>query len=888
MEIQAASPLFKASQNGQENVVTLLLDRGADIETKTNRGSTPLYLASQNGHENVVTLLLDRGADIETKENLGFTPLLIASQNGHENVVTLLLDRGADIETKTNRGFTPLSIASLNGHENVVTLLLDRGADIETKAIQGFTPLSIASLNGHENVVTLLLDRGADIETKTNRGFTPLSIASLNGHENVVTLLLDRGADIETKTTQGVTSLSLASLNGHEKVVTLLLDRGADIETKSKKDWAPIHFAANYGQLATMILLIKRGANIERKNNRGQSPLNMAATIGKKDAVALLIKHDADCRSRDCDRFSPLENSIIHGQVDVIEYLFKLFSDRGDSRSQVRERLELAARHGQNDAIRFLVKMYQTKIDCNKFLASSLAAAVSNGHFESVRLLHSLGETPLRYHHELGECLTDCDCMDIYLYLLIFKRSPEAVTSSGDNRYDHLCYSDRIDWDIFENALSPLVSTGQKNITALHLVNLPGLGSIKSLPQGKVSNLKQTIWECVKKITGKKRVDEFTTTALIGSMAESTKVGFTDEFDIILQKEYPLHPNKITNIGHGYRKYEDETVDISSKLFHSVIWADLDTKDDMLVSIPTAVAGDGAACTCMKLRYQDEQDKKRSLLVSVDLVPVIHVKDWPSDAIQKTWMMNSAELKARGYQLVARPPHKDTKFGKTFDTCEREKLYRVTFSLLEVEHIKNLEDRVKDAYILAKCLRNPVACHVVIKDEGVIHFVGKFVTSYFLKTVFMHNVEDFLNHERPLVEMAYILYSQLEYYLSHGYIPIFWMPKINLLEGVDISAAKAHKVAAHMKAHVGERYREELNKEPPDDVNDKIELPPECSVIDFTEASGTEILSLPLKLGSSRETRRRKNICYTERGGNRSGKRRRKNADRQKDTDSGL
>lgn len=66
-----------ASMNGHVAAVKLLLENGADInaQIETNR-NTALTLACFQGRAEIVSLLVDRKANIEHRAKTGLTPLM--------------------------------------------------------------------------------------------------------------------------------------------------------------------------------------------------------------------------------------------------------------------------------------------------------------------------------------------------------------------------------------------------------------------------------------------------------------------------------------------------------------------------------------------------------------------------------------------------------------------------------------------------------------------------------------------------------------------------------------------------------------------------------------------------------------------------------------------
>ena len=66
-----------------------MLDNGAEVDRANKGGVTPLLIACQQGHLDVARLLLERGADVNRATEKG-TPLAIAQKKGHSSIVALL------------------------------------------------------------------------------------------------------------------------------------------------------------------------------------------------------------------------------------------------------------------------------------------------------------------------------------------------------------------------------------------------------------------------------------------------------------------------------------------------------------------------------------------------------------------------------------------------------------------------------------------------------------------------------------------------------------------------------------------------------------------------------------------------------------------------------
>ncbi|KAJ5760777.1 hypothetical protein N7520_007933 [Penicillium odoratum] len=286
--------LLAASAQGQEDMVRLLLENGADPLLCSFGNGYSIHAASHGNHIGIVKLLLERGADANSETDImKDTPLYIASHAGFKELATVLIEGGAHINklsgTLGSRKAALITACMMN-HLDMVELLLEKGADVN---IQGADfALHCACKNDYLEMVQLLVKYGADVNIKGNYGNALAYSCSLD----IVQFLIIHGADVNAKG-EASNALVRASEQDHLDIVLVLIETGADVDAKGRNErhGNALFKASCEGNYEIVELLLESGADADSE----EPPLNALRAAREAqwdDVTALLLQYGAQRR----------------------------------------------------------------------------------------------------------------------------------------------------------------------------------------------------------------------------------------------------------------------------------------------------------------------------------------------------------------------------------------------------------------------------------------------------------------------------------------------------------------------------------------------------------------------------------------------------------------
>ena len=119
--------------------IKALVEAGADLDASFDDGEgyTAVHFAAWDGKDQILSYLLEAGAQADVVGEDGYTPLFLAAAGGHLKCVEILVEEGADVNRRliddniyfSKQGGTPLTMAFINGFLELSLFLIDSGAD---------------------------------------------------------------------------------------------------------------------------------------------------------------------------------------------------------------------------------------------------------------------------------------------------------------------------------------------------------------------------------------------------------------------------------------------------------------------------------------------------------------------------------------------------------------------------------------------------------------------------------------------------------------------------------------------------------------------------------------------------------------------------------------
>jgi ankyrin repeat protein len=299
--------LHLSAMDGDYEKLSYLVSKKLDINEKDVDGNTPLlFLQTKQNYQQLLDLLLKKGADINAQNNNGENILMIAMNNpikllNSENEKYLppqfeyTISKGIDINHKNKSGENILTYLLNSNYINLVKILISKGVDVNNKNNEGNTPLMLALKNSveSESIISLLLENGADINSKNNQNESPLTFSLLNKNLSTTKLILSR-ADITTIDIEMLFKRILSfekpySFDEKDNFIKLLLDKGFDINTKNKKGNTLLIESIKTRNLNLFKLLIQKKADINIKDSYGYTPLQITQASPSYDDLKYIL-----------------------------------------------------------------------------------------------------------------------------------------------------------------------------------------------------------------------------------------------------------------------------------------------------------------------------------------------------------------------------------------------------------------------------------------------------------------------------------------------------------------------------------------------------------------------------------------------------------------------
>ncbi|XP_045653105.1 M-phase phosphoprotein 8 [Ursus americanus] len=195
--------LRDAVKNGDYIAVKVALNSNEDynLDQEDSSGMTLVMLAAAGGQDDLLRLLIRKGAKVNGRQKNGTTALIHAAEKNFLTTVAILLEAGAFVNVQQSNGETALMKACKRGNSDIVRLVIECGADCNILSKHQNSALHFAKQSNNVLVYDLLknhLETLSRVAEETIRDYFEARLALLEPIFPIACHRLCEGPDFST------------------------------------------------------------------------------------------------------------------------------------------------------------------------------------------------------------------------------------------------------------------------------------------------------------------------------------------------------------------------------------------------------------------------------------------------------------------------------------------------------------------------------------------------------------------------------------------------------------------------------------------------------------------------------------------------------------------
>ncbi|XP_029295039.1 protein phosphatase 1 regulatory subunit 12C [Cottoperca gobio] len=255
--------LHQSCIDGSMDIVSFLLEHGANVNQVDSEGWTPLHVAASCGYPDIADFLLQQDASLSAVNCDGDVPLDIALDEATESLLqSYTLRRGVDLEAAKRleeeqimtdartwltegppadvrhprTGATPLHVAAAKGYLEALKILCQCGLDVSAMDFDGWTPLHAAAHWGQGEACCILAEQLCNMEARSKAGQTPFDVADESVEELLEELSQKQANSIlDKQNQQGSTAANAQSKRRRSSVCRMSSKDKMNVQDQSKE-----------------------------------------------------------------------------------------------------------------------------------------------------------------------------------------------------------------------------------------------------------------------------------------------------------------------------------------------------------------------------------------------------------------------------------------------------------------------------------------------------------------------------------------------------------------------------------------------------------------------------------------------------------------------------